>query len=417
VKPNAPVVPSSSPLPSTEARVRARPRAPAAPPAAPAPDAASAARLDEGITAVDSVPVDLPPVSAPVVAAPVAASPRRPQPGPAVLPSRGGMALRQLSGWARASADALDGMRLLAEAGTIYWRNWRPLLLLVGILLLPVTAAKSCTVAAVMGSAAPSALVDGSAATVDFSRVRQELTRRAEASRAQGKIDKAALAELAALDTVSAAGAVGAGAAVDVPSPVAVAARWLAAVLATGFLVFGLAVPLAYATLTVALVDQRVGGSPPAFIDVGVLLWRRRLRFITALLPAAALVALGSALFFLPGLLAAILFLFVPVVVLFERAAGKAALLRSIALVRADAVRVVVVALAVAVLSAAVFLLADLVLPDSSRRIIVFLRVFLGDLLMIVGLPVPALAVACLYLDLRSREGVDAAALAQAARR
>jgi len=122
-------------------------------------------------------------------------------------------------------------------------------------------------------------------------------------------------------------------------------------------------------------------------------------------------------LFFLPGLLAAILFLFVPVVVLFERAAGKAALLRSIALVRADAVRVVVVALAVAVLSAVVFLLADLVLPDSSRRIIVFLRVFLGDLLMIVGLPVPALAVACLYLDVRSREGVDAAALAQAARR
>jgi len=47
----------------------------------------------------------------------------------------------------------------------------------------------------------------------------------------------------------------------------------------------------------------------------------------------------------------------------------------------------------------------------------VFLRVFLGDLLMIVGLPVPALAVARLYLDLRGREGVDAAALAQAARR
>jgi len=98
----------------------------------------------------------------------------------------------------------------------------------VAMLLLPVTAAKSCMVAAVMGSAAPSPLVDGSAATVDFSRARQELVRRAEASRAQGKIDKAALAELAALETVSAASAVGAGAAVDVPSPVAVVARWLA---------------------------------------------------------------------------------------------------------------------------------------------------------------------------------------------
>jgi hypothetical protein len=369
------------------------------------------AALDEGVTAVERVPVDLPPVSAPV-----AANPRPPQPGPAALPSRGGMALRQLPWWARLSADALDGLRLLAEAAMLYRRSWRPLLLLVAMLLLPVTAAKSCMVAAVMGSAAPSPLVDGSAATVDFSRARQELVRRAEASRAQGKIDKAALAELAALETVSAASAVGAGAAVDVPSPVAVVARWLAAVLATGFLVLGLAVPLAYAILTVALVEQRAG-APLPFIDVWALLWRRRLRFVTALLPAAALVALGSALFFLPGLVAAVLLLFVPTVVLFERAAGKVALVRSIALVRTEVVRVVVVALAVAGLSAAAFILADLVMPEGGRRSMVFLRVFLGDLLMIVGLPVPALAVARLYLDLRGREGVDAAELAKAARR
>jgi hypothetical protein len=370
------------------------------------------AELEEDDTGVDPVPVDLPAAFAPVVA-----NPRQPQPGPAALPGRGGMALRQLPWWARVSADALDALRLLAEAATLYRRAWRPLLLLVAILLLPVTAAKSCMVAAVMGSAAPSPLVDGSAATVDFSRATQELVRRAEASRAQGKIDKAALAELAALETVSAASAVGAGVAVDVPSPVAVATRWLAAVLVTGFLVFGLAVPLAYAILTVALVDQHAGVPLPSFIDVWALLWRRRLRFLTALLPAAALVALGSALFFLPGLVAAVLLLFVPAVVLFERAAGKVALVRSMTLVRTDAVRVVVVALAVAVLTAAVFVLADLAMPESSRRGMVFLRVFLGDLLMIVGLPVPALAVARLYLDLRSREGVDAAALAQAARR
>jgi len=47
----------------------------------------------------------------------------------------------------------------------------------------------------------------------------------------------------------------------------------------------------------------------------------------------------------------------------------------------------------------------------------VFLRVFLGDLLMIVSLPVPALAAARLYIDLRGREGVDPATLARAARR
>jgi hypothetical protein len=370
------------------------------------------AALDEGDTAVDPVPVDLP-----AVFVPVAASPRQPSPGTAGLPGRGGMALRQLPWWARVSADALAALRLLAEAIVLYRRDWRPLLLLAAILLLPVTAAKSCMVAAVMGSAVPSPLVDGSAATVDFSRVKQELARRIEANRAKGKIDGAATAELAALQTVAAASAVGAGAAVDVPSPVAVAARWLAAVLATTFLVFGLAVPLAYATLTVALVDQRAGAPLPSFIDVAVLLWRRRLRFVTALLPAAALVALGSAWFFLPGLLAATLFLFVPVVVLFERAASKAALVRSVALVRTDAVRVVVVVLAAVALSAGFLVLAELVMPEGGRRSMVFLRAFLGDLLMIAVFPVPALAVARLYIDLRGREGVAAAALAQAARR
>jgi hypothetical protein len=311
----------------------------------------------------------------------------------------------------------MSALRLLAGAIMFYLRAWRPLLLLVAILLLPVTSAKSCIVAAVMGSAMPSPLVEGSATTVDFSRAKQELAGRVQASRAQGKIDKAATAELAALEAVSAAGAVGAEDTVQVPSGSAVAARWLAAVLLTGFLVFGLAVPLAYATLTVALVDQRAGAPLPSFVDLGVLLWRRRLRFITALLPAAALVAVGGALFLLPGLVAAVLLLFVPVVVLFERASGKAAFLRSMALVRTDAVRVIVVTLAAAVLAAAFSGLADLAMPESSRRIMVFLRVFLADLLMIVSFPVPALAAARLYLDLRGREGVDAAALARAARR
>jgi hypothetical protein len=327
------------------------------------------------------------------------------------------MALRQLPWWARIGADAMAGLRLLAEAGTLYLRAWRPLLLLVAILLLPVAAAKSCMVAAVTGSAVPSPLIDGSATTVDFSRVKQELARRIQASSVAGKVDKAALAELNALQAVSSAGAVGAGAAVEVPSGVAVVARWIAAALLTGLLVFGLAVPLAYATLTLALVDQCAGASLPSFMDVGVLLWRRRLRLVTALVPAAALVAVGSALFLLPGLIAAGLLIFVPVVVLFERTSGKAALVRSMVLVRTDVVRVIVVVLAAALLAAAFSGLADLATPESSRRIMVFLRTFLADLLIIASLPVPALAAARLYIDLRGRDGVDAAALAHAARR
>jgi hypothetical protein len=360
-------------------------------------------------TQVEQAPVDLP-------AVPVAANLRLPQPVAASLPGRGGMALRRLPWLARVLADAVAALRLLAEAFTLYRQAWRPLLLLVAIVLLPAAAAKSCMVAAVTGSAVPDPLHDASATTVDFSQVKQELARRAQASHAAGKVDKGALAELAALASVAAEDAAGAGAVAETPSPLAVAARWFAAVLLTGLLLFGLAVPLAFATMAVALVDQRAGSPLPSVTDVGILLWSRRFRFITALLPAATLVALGSVLFVGPGLVAAVLLLFVPMVVLFERGTGKAALLRSVALVRTDAVRVIVVALAATLLSAVAFTLSDMVIPGSSRRVLVFLRVFLGDLLMVAALPVPALAVARLYVDARGREGVDAAALAQAAR-
>lgn len=409
VNPDPPITPIAAPLPPAEATASARPPGHGLPQAALARSLAPVALLGD-YTQGDPPPVDLP-------VAPVATKPRAAKPGAASLLTRGGMALRRLPWLAQLWADAAAALRHLAKATTFYRRAWRPLLLLAAVLLLPLAGAKSCMVAAVTGSAVPDPLLNGSATTVDFSHAKQELDRRVEASRAEGKIDKAALAELAALETVAAAGTAAAEAAAGTPSRVAPVARWLAAVLVTALLVFGLAVPLTFAAMTVVLVDQRAGAGLPSFMDVGVLLWRRRLRFITTLLPAAALVAVGSALLFLPGLVAAVLLLFVPVVVLFERAAGKAALLRSMALVRMDVVRVIVVALATAALSAAVFGLADLAMPESSRRIMVFLRVFLGDLLLIVSLPVPALAAARLYLDLRGREGVDAAALARAARR
>jgi hypothetical protein len=399
---NPPVAPPSAPL-SVHAPLDEPPQVI---PALAVPQA----QLDEDATKVDRLPVDLPTLS------PTVAADSTP-PRPASAATRGGMARRQLPWLARIGTDAMAALRVLFEAGTIYLRAWQPLLLLVAVLLVPVVATKSCMVAAVTGSAVPSPLVEGSATTVDFSRVRGELTRRVQASQAAGKIDKAALAELTALQAVSSAGAVGAGGMIEVPSGVAVIARWFAAALLTGLLVFGLAVPLAYASLTLALVDQRAGSPLPSFMDVAGLLWRRRLRLVATLLPAAALVAVGSALFVLPGLLAALALLFVPVVVLFERATGKAAFVRSLALVRTDAARVIVVMLAAALLCAVAFGLPYLVMPDSSRRIIVFLHDFLGDLVMIVTLPVPALAAARLYIDLRGREGVNDAALAEAARR
>ena len=328
---------------------------------------------------------------------------------------RGGMALRRLPWLARALSDAESALQLLADAFSLYRRNFKSVALLACALLLPVTAVKSCMVATVAGSGLSHPLSEDSATTLDFARVKQELGHRIETSRAAGRLDKAAQAELAALESVAAVGETTVAA--EPPSETATSARRLGAILLTGLLLIGLAVPLAHATMNLVAVNQAAGVPLPAVMDVCVLLWRQRLRFLTALLPAALLVAVGSALFVLPGLIAAALFLFAPAVVFFERAMGKTALLRSMALVKTDAVRVVVVMLAACVLGAAAYTLADLVMPAGGLRFLVFGRALVGDLLMVLCLPVPALTVARLYIDLRSCEGVDAAELAQASRR
>ena len=213
---------------------------------------------------------------------------------------------------------------------------------------------------------------------------------------------------MAAADVPVAAPATGSG--------IASSARWLGAILLTGFLLIGVAVPLAHATMVLVAVNQAAGSPPPALGDVGALLWRRRWFFLGASLPVALLVALGSVLFAVPGLIVSALFLFVPAVVLYERAAGWAALLRSLVLVKTDAVRVAVILLVACVVGAAAFSLADLVMPEGSRRILVFGRALVGDLLLILCLPLPALAAARLYIDLRQREGVDATTLAKDSR-
>ncbi len=361
----------------------------------------------------------------------------RPAPGPAVtpvdLPAVDGMArcdepkdagpveekrnARDKAGhFDRFASDVRSAFALLRWAATTYARRPGPWFFLAAFLVLPVCLFESCMLAGVARLPAAAALGPGQT-TVDFSARRAELAERIQASEKRGQIDEQAAAELAALTTVETAGQ---------PPPIREThqgmhegARWLHETLTLflqGLLLFGLAFPVACGALAVATIDEQSGAAVPGFADVWPILTARKRAFLLALLPAAVLVALGDMLFLLPGLVLSLLFLFVPLVVLFEKKTGRVALSRSIELVRKDTTRVGLVFLTFALAGFATALLTELLLPPSGSRAWVFLHHVGSGLLAVAVLPIPALVLARIYLDLRGRIGASAERLARAAR-
>jgi hypothetical protein len=161
---------------------------------------------------------------------------------------------------------------------------------------------------------------------------------------------------------------------------------------------YGLIAPLANAALTIAVAD-RIGGGLAGWLEVWLLLLSRLRELLSALIPAALLVAAGMILWVLPGMIVAFLFVFVPQVVLIERLTGKAALVRSIELVRADWLRVALLVSVFIAMTWAARLLADLLIPDSAP----FLTELIGDVATLIVMPLPVLALILLYLDIRRR--------------
>jgi hypothetical protein len=309
-------------------------------------------------------------------------------------------------------ADTKSIIELLDWAITLYLRKPTTLFILAAFLVLPASVVQSCLVAGIAGTAAASAVAPG-AATVDFSARKADLAARIQASQARGQIDRQAAAELAALTTVETA---------HVPTPSSVAhdgVGWLRERLASlvqALLLFGLAFPIACGALSVATVDHQGGASMPGLADIWPILVSRRELFLVSLLPAALLVAVGHVLFVLPGLVLSVLFLFVPQVVLFEKKSGRLALLRSIDLVKGDAIRIVLAFLSFALAGFAAATLTELLIPPFGGRAVVFIHSVVGDLLAVAVLPIPALALARIYSDLRGRQGVTPEQLSRAAR-
>ncbi len=310
----------------------------------------------------------------------------------------------------RLAADLKSVVDLLGWASAWYFGRGKQLLWLVGLLVIPAAILESCLAAGIISRTTSISIT---ATTVDFSARKAELAARIQESQARRQLDAQAVAELAALTAAEAA---------HLPVPGIEVERgggWLRERLALflqGLLILGLAFPVACGLIALAWYDKESGAALPAFADGWPILVARGELILVTLLPAAALVGLGYALFVVPGLVLSVLFLFLPHVVLFEKKRGRRALARGLELLRGDFVRAALTCFAFALAGGVIALLGELLLPTGVSRASAFLHFILCNVLMLAMLPIPALVLARLYLDARSPAGVTCEHLARAAR-
>jgi hypothetical protein len=310
----------------------------------------------------------------------------------------------------RLLTSARSVLELVNWSMGIYYRFPLKLFFLAAMVVLPVSFTNSCVRVGVSALVAPT--IDPGVALVDFSARRAELAQRIARSQAAGQVDQQAIAELTALASVMTQF----DASARIPDS---GTGWFVQIvlaIIAGLLLSGFAYPIALGVLALAAADRQSGYSIPKPTDVLGILARRGGLLMSALLPAAILTAFGYVLFVIPGLVLSIVFVFVPMVVLFERQARFAALKRSVQLIKMDLPRIAILLLAFA-LSVFVFsLFIALFSGPTDSRALAFSRSILGDALVTAVLPIPSMALARIYLDLRKREGDSVGEVAQGAR-
>ncbi len=172
----------------------------------------------------------------------------------------------------------------------------------------------------------------------------------------------------------------------------------LAGTLVTGFFLYGIIVPLTNGALTIAVADRILGGNA-GWREVWMLLFRRLGLLLSAVVPAAIVVAIGCVFFLIPGLVCALFFAFVSPIVLIEGIGGRAALERSTTLVRSDWLRVALVLLSFALVRGVAQVVGTALVAPGS----IFFGSLLSDLVTMVLLPVPVLGAVLLYFDIRRK--------------
>jgi hypothetical protein len=283
---------------------------------------------------------------------------------------------------------------LLKEAYDLYRKNARALLLTCAVLFVPASVLKSCVVATILGPAlAATAAVDAKAQQELAIESSKEALQRAYENHA----DAATLAKLNAahthaLETFAASGALGGG--------MATFTSWV--LMGIGqlimFFIYGVAIPLTSGALVIAAGERLLGGSP-SWSEAWAVLLRRLAPLLTAVLPAAIVTAFGFVLLTIPGVILGLLFSFVAPVVLLEGKRGREALQRSVALVSADWLRVAIMVVVFVLLTWGAKIISHALLPTSA----LFVSSLFFDLLSMLFLPLPAIGMVLLYLDIRRK--------------
>jgi hypothetical protein len=289
---------------------------------------------------------------------------------------------------------------LLGEAVQLYRRHAKALLMTCALLIVPASFIKSCALAMVLG---PTVAAVAPAADLEALSRETQASERALAdayARHAGPetIERLQLENRQLLESVTARTL---GAAQGAFGSLGLAVLGFLGMVITLFFVYAIIVPLTNGALTIAVADRVLGGRA-GWREVWMLLLRRVDKLLSALIPAALLVAGGLVLGFIPGMVLAFLFAFVSPVVLIEGVGGRAALRRSVDLVRSDWLRVALVVVVFGVIQAVARMLAGALIPQAA----IFMGSFITDLLNLVLLPIPIIGAVLLYFDIRrQREG------------
>jgi hypothetical protein len=286
---------------------------------------------------------------------------------------------------------------ILVEAFELYRKHGKALLLTCALLFVPASLIKSCALASLER---PNGAAETVVAEVQSAGARVEAAQRALADAYAHHADPATITRLqrdtqrelerVAEETLHAARG-GSG-------QFGLALLSFLGMAMTMLFLYGIIVPLTNGALTISVADRILGGEA-GWREVWMLLFRRLDKLLAAMIPAALLIAAGFLCLFIPGVVLAVLFAFVSPVVLVEGLGGRAALRRSVDLVKSDWLRVALVAVAFGVLHGIARALGNALIPHSA----VFLDSLFTDLVTMVLLPVPVLGTVLLYFDIRRK--------------
>jgi hypothetical protein len=287
---------------------------------------------------------------------------------------------------------------ILKEAYQLYRTHARALLLTCAMLFAPAAVVNSCARAAIL---APTVAAAGAISQNAAEAARGvEASSRALQDAYSRNANRATIERLQAenarnIEELSRRGVAAAGQAMG---GFTLFVLGLLGTLVTAFFLYGVIVPLTNGALTIIVADRVLGGNA-GWRETWMLLFRRLGQLLSAVIPAAVLIAIGFVFFFIPGVILGLFFAFVSPVVLIEGLSGKAALRRSIELVRSDWLRVALVIIVFAVLGWLARMLAYILIPASA----LFVGSLFGDLFTMVMLPFPVIGLVLLYFDIRRK--------------